>query len=516
MKTREATFLVSIISAWMGLIAYITLTRNYFGFGTEIDYLGGFLPETQRLLSGEPLALEFHPPLYSVVLSIFQFILDDWFLSGRLLSLCSYLVALVTTYFFFLNLAGKAAGWGALLALMASVPFTYNATITTSDMFFYALYSSTLLFAILAYKNNSHALWTACGVLISLVLLSRTNGFTLMMLLFLPWIANASFRDKRQASFAILVGILIPLIIWVAIARYSGSPLMPSGTYANLALTYFSPSGSKTSGYDRVLLEAQFKDIWEVLAYNPKHIVYSYFHDFYKLVKYIVNSNRFIEFSLSLFLIPGLLLLLLRSEKTILFYLFLITLSQVLLVNFKGFELRLYLFLIPLYGVAIAITIETLLAKTRMGNNINLANSTKAILITAIILTAPIVKTFDRLTSKLLNNDQLLAESVTTTKGLVPEGSDIVAWAPQIPFYLKSRFVRFPLADTYLQLDNELAKNATDKQLYLYYGFHELRLWPQFNDLIRSDAKNFSWLTIIAKSSKPGEWVLYKYNNGHK
>src|SRR4030043_1605525 len=77
-----------------GIIAFFSINRHYFTYGTETDYLGGFIKEAQRILDGRPLLLKFHPPFYSATLAFLQSLFHDWFLTGLLLSWISSVIVL--------------------------------------------------------------------------------------------------------------------------------------------------------------------------------------------------------------------------------------------------------------------------------------------------------------------------------------------------------------------------------------------------------------------------------------
>lgn len=215
------------------LISLLSLKRSYFGFGTETDYLGAFLPEAQRVIAGEPLLLEFHPPLYSMCLALVQTLTQDWLRTGLLVSLVASAVALITNFLFFYRLLGVYAGWGAILGLITSDEFLKYSAYATSDVFFLALYSSAFLLSLLAAKKKLAYLWILCGLAVGCILLTRTNGITCLLIAALPWWSGSSFRQKRNDFLCFLLGLLIPLLSWVSYASFSGSQLTPAGTYAN-------------------------------------------------------------------------------------------------------------------------------------------------------------------------------------------------------------------------------------------------------------------------------------------
>jgi len=395
---------------------------------------------------------------------------------------------------------------------MSSTSFFYYSILTTSDVFFYSLYSCTLLIAILAYKKVIPSLWILCGIFVGLVLLTRSNGFTLLTLVLLPWITTHPTKEKIRDSLYLCIGIASPIAIWAGIANFTGSPFMPHGTYANLALTYFSPTSSKVSGDARIILESQFDNLWQVITYDPIHIIKSYFIDLATLANNILFTQKLIGFPLFLFFIPGLFLLAMKKDKLILFYLFIITLSQLLLVNFKGYENRLYFFLVPIYGVALVIFCEYILNHYKVKLSHEFAEKNKAVLAAAIITLIPLSLSAYTSIKKTRQHDRELHESVKKAQEYIPEDAIIISRKPHMPFYLKGKHYYFPTVNTFPEFENELRKNTIDKPQYVYYGAQELKTRPQFKALINGDTKNSPWLTPIISSSKPGKWNLYKFN----
>ncbi|MEA3437228.1 MAG: glycosyltransferase family 39 protein, partial [Thermodesulfobacteriota bacterium] len=176
-RQEKIIFIIALVSCGI-LVSILGFNRNYFTFATETDFLGAFMPEAKRLLHGESLQLDFHPPLYSFFLAGFNFFLNDWFNTGLFVSLLSCLIVLWANFFLFYHLCGCYSAWAAILGIIVSAPFLTFSCFATSDVFFLALYSCTLLLACLAFERNSKKFWILCGVVCGSVLLTRSNGIT--------------------------------------------------------------------------------------------------------------------------------------------------------------------------------------------------------------------------------------------------------------------------------------------------------------------------------------------------
>src|SRR5690606_25575943 len=116
----------------------LAVSRNTMTFGTETDFLGGFLPEAERILAGERLVISFHPPLYSAILAAANGIISDWFTSARMVSWLSVVAVLLSQAYVLLKLFGRYAAFGGLVGLGTSSLFLAYGAMATSDLIFFA------------------------------------------------------------------------------------------------------------------------------------------------------------------------------------------------------------------------------------------------------------------------------------------------------------------------------------------------------------------------------------------
>lgn len=491
------------------LAGYMAFNRTYLTFETETDFIGSFIPEAQRFIDGQPLSLEFHPPLYSTILGVVQKQTKNWMVSGIIISLVSSMLVLVTNYLLFYKICGRSAAWGTLLCFAASTTFISFSCFATSDMFFMAIYSSVLLLLYLAVTVGKNKwLWMLCGIVSSFALLTRSNSLTLLGILAVPWIFQCSKSRAFKNFIFVMVGISGPIFIWVIIAVTTGSPIAPSGNHTNLALTYFSETSDRMSGDARVKIEERFHSLKEVLTYNPTLMVKTYLKDFYFLLMKILYSNKIILYPLNLFVIVGFILLIEKPKKYFLIYLILFTLTQMMLVNFKDYENRYYLFLIPLIGAAVGFAFEKIAKLSRW-------SAVRIVFISFLILISGIDLRETYLKSKIdLNrqNDELnevisKIKKIDTSKF---EHSNIVARKPHLAFYLDMNQIYYPQTKTLGELKSFLNAKGNKMPLYVYFGTAEKRMRPQYKVLLRPSEVP-EWLKLVAKSKKEAFWALYKF-----
>ena len=502
MNQTEKILATCIIAVSGIAIGFFAFNRSFMTFDTETDYLGVFLPVAEQLLTGEPVVLYMHPPFYSVVLALVQIFTKDWFTTGLIVSLLSSILVLATNLMLFDELCGRHASWGSMLGLLGSALFIQYSAMATSDVFSFALYSTSLLLVVLAMKASSTRLWIVAGVVIGCALLTRSNAPTLVLLLLAPWLCQTQIKNRASTNFLLLgAGILSPLLVWAIFAIFSGSQFMPSSTYVRLAMTYFAPD---QTGDAFPLMEAEFDNLVQVVTYDPLFMAKQYVKDLSVLGKKALKSDTLLMFPLNLFVVPGLLLLLVRPRKEFLFLL-IIALAQVLLINFMEFNGRFYLFLLPLFGVAVAECFRTIhkLASTNWARFL-----TVAVLVGGV--TGAVTRSFTWPLEYLHSQDEELGEAVAATSKSLSDDSVIVTRKPHLPFYTNSNGVGFPQVSTLDDLRAFLDKQPRQEALYLYYGSIEQRYRQQFSSLKRPEERP-EWLDVVAQSKKADGWVLYRY-----
>ncbi|MGD1857149.1 MAG: ArnT family glycosyltransferase [Leptolyngbyaceae cyanobacterium] len=509
MSRTQKRILLVVMLLCIAFISLFSFNRSYIGFGTETDYLGGFVPEARRFLRGDSLLLEFHPPLYSMVVALVQTIVQEWFRAGLLVSLISSAIVLIANFFFFYNLLGIYAAWGTIAGLITSTQFIEYSAYATSDIFFFALYSIALLISLLAIKRYKRYLWILCGLAVGCLILTRTNGITCLAIVLLPWCSRESFRQKLNGSIYFVSGLLIPLGSWSIFAWLSGSPLKPSSTYANLALTYFSsPSSNRISGDERIQLEAQFNSLIDVIRHDPVHIIKIYYQDIMTLIGRI---PRMLQDPLNIFVPIGVLALFyteIKNRKVFIFYIFL-TLIQALLLNFKAYEARYFLFLIAILGAILGEAFRYLinLVQSRKSRRRLIGFCGLCGCLALILSSSSAWRAVDSSVGEL-------KDVIPKVQPLPLGQSGMIARKPHLPFYTDTQRLSFPNVETLEELGQAVGcsmKNQSElESIFLYFGTKERLRRPQFSALSNPETSP-DWLMPIQQSSRPDLWVLYEY-----
>lgn len=495
------------------IVGAISWSRAYFGFGTEADFLGGVLPgymtEASHFHRGEPLDVSYHPPLYVIVIACFQAILGDWFLTGRVVSFLASVIFAVSSYLFFRHVLSGAAALGAVMCLAASTTFMAYGALASSDMFFAALYSVSVLSAFYASKRKSSGLWAATGALLGLALLSRTNAISLLLIFVVPFLAFDRELGSRVKSATVLAsGFLIPVVSWVLYATAKGSDLMPVGTYINLAMTFFPPEDLRAWG-DGVSYAAQkFSGTWDVLVYDPPVLAEKYLRSLYEMPLKLTASEGLFAYPINLFMIPAVLYLVFSVRSRWVFYALIFALAQTVIVNFKTFEARYYLFLVPLIGAGFGHFIGRTFFDFTRSDGIAPARIAVRSCIYAMVGIA-LGNSFLQAHAMVVAGDKELRGAILSAAEIIPPGSRIFARKTNLAFYTDSDYAFMPRGDSLEDLRRGISDPGDTSDIFVYYGSIEKRARPEYSELLIENADR-SWLKLEASSVIPGEWVLYR------
>jgi hypothetical protein len=491
------------------LVAFLAFSRNYFTYSTETDYIARNLTDALRLLKGEPMLLEFHPPFYSIILASFHGLFRDWFTTGLFVSCLSSAIVLITSFVFFYHFGGRYAAWGSLVGLISSRLFLTYSSYATQDMFFLALYSSCFLLAFLAMQRESRILWGVTGVVSACALLTRANGLSLMILLAFPWFQSRNIRDRLKDFACILAACIIVLAAWGIVAKLTGSPFGTQFGHVNLAMRYFPAEGDPFTIEARQHLISRFSSYKDVLLHDPQHIAVTYVKDCFQYLKRNFMSTELLTFPILLFSLPDIFILFLKP-KNIFAVLFLVaTIFQIALLGFKEYESRFYLFLIPVLAAGAGVCIQYIYTQIPQG-----WKQIAALILFLPVLIAGVKETRYALAGTyedLHAQDEELGEVIPMARKLVDPTGVFVCRKEHIPFYLGIQHAKFPdvgnLAEFHVWV-NDLTGNGP---VYIYFGSDEKRNRTRVSEL-GSAERAPDWLKPLAQSRVRNKWILYRYD----
>lgn len=493
-------------------LAWVVAHRTYLNDRTESDYVGGFVPEAQRILDGLPPLVRFHPPFYALVLAGVQAVVRDWFASGLLLSWASAVVAVVASFVAFDRVAGRASAWGAALAIGCSYIFLKFASWATSDVFFLAGYCVVwAIAAVLVTRERRRVpLAALLGGAAAFVVLARTNGIVLApvlaapLLLALPW--------KRRVALTLIAGGVFGGVglTWVAAAKLMGSPVSPPGTAANIAMTYFAEGTDRISGDGLAPMEERFHTIWDVLTHDPQRLATVYTRDL--VDTYTRKVLELTVLPILLAALPGLVVLARRTPRAFFVPLAAATVFHALLVNLKTPEARHLLFLLPLLGAAAGALVQAIgegAGRLRVPMPVvRVAGLGLIALLTAVTVNK---------TLSLTGRDGFLSpdyraeveELLPVVRRELPKDAVLFGRKATVPFHAGLASDNVPHGATMETMREELAEEAAQRPTYLLYGFYEADRRKELASLA-DPSQCPPWLRVVAQGEKQ-RWVLYRF-----
>lgn len=506
--TRESAytmvFAILAVFALTTLLATLGLWRDLPGYGTETDFLGGMMSEASRLLAGEPMRSEFHPPGFPMVLAAAQSLIGDWFVAGKAIAVVSAGVALLGSFWLFHGLAGRWAAWGAMGGLASSATFLQFSIQATSDVFFLAIFSLSGLAVLLAAHRRSLLLWFLAGLLVGFGLMTRTNGVTQFLLLAVPLLVPAPAIYRLKAVAAAAAGLMLLAGSFTVFAAMTGSNLIPAGTYHNLAMTYFSQE--KISWEGMLEARARFSSLKEVLLYDPLMIIKTYASDLAVLL-----TSKAVGLSgplLALLFLPGLIFFVADRFRGLLVAFLLAMIAQILLVNFKAFEPRYYMFMAPWLGASAGYLAWRFWQEdwSRF-----VKGAAVAIVLASFALSTALAVTQTVRFARDANPE--LADALGSLQELVAAEDVIMSRKQHVGFLTGAAVAWLPVISTENELHQALAKayGSDEGRLFLFYGRIERRSRPEIEPLLGQDQRP-DWLMEVATGTVKGtRWSLYEY-----
>lgn len=493
------------MAALFAALLALSFQRTALNYGNETDLLGGFIPEAQRFLKGEPLAVEYHPPLYAMTLAAAHALTGDWLRAGLLISMVAALLAVLACFRLFDRMHGRASAVGAAVLLVLSYPFLSYSLQATSDLLFLALCLAALCLLASAIVTGRSSGWFWGALFIGLATLTRAHGAA--MIGFLLPALKASDRWKG-AVWRSAVGLGLPLAAWAAFAQWTGSPLVPQRNYENLALTFYAV-GDRTSGDNIDQATEGMTSAWEVLSRNPRRVVRVFWRDLGAGFRDLFMPDL-TPFPLCLLAFPALFVLVVAHVRRFGWAWPLTLVAVFLVLNLKAWETRYYLLFVPFMGAAIGLALSSLASCTRQAGQ-DRALATFLLLSLALAAFA----TGQRLRREWygLSQDAQAAARVLAAYD-PPAGSVVIARKPHVCYYSGLGCEDLPYATGLEELPAILgeiaARRPADARVFLFYGFIERELRPGLAPLLRGDA-GLPWLWRIGEGQERRiRWALFE------
>ncbi len=466
-----------------GFMLLFLLVLSYFhkmgNYGIETDFYWAYAPDAQNILDGKSPEEPGAGPGYALVLAFTNLFFNDWFLTGKIISVlsavfCGFLTFKVVQSLF----TEKVAFFTLILWHVTVLPF---AIVTSNDMFFAFLFAAAIYYL---FKNKAFSIvnLAVSAFFMGYAYLTRHNAIVLpfcavMIILFIN--PDSWSWSERLKSALIFIGIFLCVLApwWLVLYASSGSAVR-SDSYLIIA-SHFYGQPSVVGSEDMRLAAQKFDSLKSVIFYDftyfIKHYVFNIYHHFYDV---LIKSLKFPTF---LFIGGGAILLFSRANKRQLAF-FVFPLVSFLLLCLVHYEPRYYLYFIA-YFILFAVYF---LFQENQKNDNQMKWSIPFLREVVFAATVFFVLTFSlkEVKQSISDEPRELLEISKYLRQHVQEKTTIIARKPHIGFLSNLETKYFPDAKTL----NELLEYASqEKARYLVYGEVEYKRRPEFKFLLEPE-----------------------------
>ena len=473
------------------------------GYGVGTDFYQNYVPEAKSLLTGKLLIDAFRGPIYPILLSLFQKVLLDYFISGLFINVLSASLALWFIFELFTSIFDRAIAFFSTIFIMSNpifVQFTYS---NGTDMLFF-LFSYITLYLFLRRGNDIKtivllALFTASAYLI------RYNGIFLLSIVPVVLLLNVwgSNFKKNLLNLGLYVLLFILFISpWCIYTYLNKGDFFYNHNYWNIAYEYIDRG---KMDWDTWLSNLkQYHSIYSIISNNPVQFLIQFISNIFS--NYLKFINLVMGLFVGIFSTAGVIFFIFNHNKNIKQTAYLI-ISFVFLaiVNLVFYRDRFYLFLIPTFTVfCIKFLLEI--------NYIKPFNfSSRYIYATiAIMFYVSLCWTISYSMRKINSGPNEILGIRNWFKNNytnIVADPNIAAGKPHIAYYLGMKYDNIPISKTYNELYSKLKKENIN---YLYLSKKELYRRTNLYYLIDT-SKTFQGLKAIYYHRNP-TYVLYKVN----
>ena len=445
-------------------------------YGVETDFYWAYARDAQNIMNGEMPEEPGVGPGYAIVLIVFNLLFNDWFVSGKMLSIVSAVVGGLFTFGYLRAVFNaKIAFYTLILWHFSVLPFSI---VAGTDLFFAMLVAAGLYFLFrggsLSFGNIIFA-----ALFMGLSYLTRHNAVVLplgvaFVVLFLnpetwDWIT----RIKYVLIFAVVfVAVNIP---WSVVTMLYAGTAARSDSYLIIASHFYGRPGVVSSEDMRIAAQS-FQSLSDVVFYDFAHFVKHYIGNLYRhFYEIMLNSVRF----------PGLLfagagffmLIPTLNRRQVSLYVF--PVLSFLLLCLVHYEPRYYLYIISFFLIPIAYCIYSIdfrmdirpLLKLSVWRNLAFA----ATAIFALFLSSKDIR------AVIAEEPRELLQVAEMLETKVLDNQSIIARKPHLGYLSNLETKYFPEAKTVQDLLDFAAQENAD---YLLYGQVEFKRRPELAFLL--------------------------------
>jgi len=476
------------------------------GFGVETDFYWSYAPDAENILHGRNTQEPGVGPVYPLVLGVANLLFDDYFVSGKVISILSAVFAGFFIFKLLASLFDERIGFFTMVLFHAVVaPFSI---VASTDLFFAFLFTVSLY---VFYRGNtiSRSNLMLGGLLMGLAFLTRYNAVVLPICVMLTLLVvnpegwSWSERVKNLALFlTVFVLINIP---WNVVQFFSSGEPVRSDSYLIIASHFYGKPGVVASE-DMHRAAQQFGSLADVIFYDLPYFVKHYIKNIYRhFYDFLLHSIKFPAF---LFGVAGAVMLLPRMSKKQL-SLFIYPILSFLLLCLVHYEPRYYLYLTFFFILCVVYFLfgeHHFMSGASGANNVTSAIPVALFIATMLFLTVFSAK---EIRKTIREEPRELLEIAETLRDVSDGNQAIIARKPHIGFLTGLRTVYFPQVDSIEALVAFARRENAD---FLIYGTEELKRRPVLSKLLDPDKLPENMEPIIIWENP--KTVVYRFSFG--
>jgi len=493
---------LGLVIAVLYFVILLILSASYHlvgDYGVETDFFWGYVPNAKSFINGNLQIDSFRGPLYPIVLSLFNLIISNYFISGIVIGVLSASILIFLTFELIKRIFSPTVSLFVILLLAFNpifVQYTYSAG---TDMMFNALAAATLFFFFKDKEINYRNIIIA-AVLGGLSYLTRYNGVFLLGFVFIILFVNywnINWLQRIKSSVVFVAVFILTFTPWGFYCLSEKGSFFYNENYKNIAFELY---GKGNMSWDKFWFSesSSFTSLFDVIGRDPFLFISTTVGNIGE--NFLLDMERLMGWYAGAFIILGLILLLIsnpfknwKSRET---GYYLSNLFFFALLTLVFYSERFSIFLIPFYSV---IAIQIFFSEKFAFNKRIPLKIGYLIVLSLIAVTLNESISFN--SSRINSGPQELLVLQNWYDAYVSEserGFKIAARKPHVAYYLGMDFYLLPMADNYEEFLEKLRQNNVD---YLYFSPIEAGLRRKFKSLLNP------------KSSHPGLKVVVFFNH---
>lgn len=422
------------------------------GYGVETDALGGYLPETQKLLRGEFTTLDgFKGPGYHLVVAAVSIAVRDLFVAAKIVALISAGVLIVLLFGLIRRHLGNAVAALTVLAVATNAQFGLFTVQVGTDMWFLFL-AVACAALILGRCTPLRAL--SAGALAGLAYLTRYNGvFLILSGLVITLLADRDahgWKVRVVRAGAFLGPVFVVILPWSLFTWSRGMGLFYNTNYLNVAYELY---GRDLVTWDQFweYFNPAFRSFGEVIGADPSGFVAMMLrngaeHLWLDWRRVLVAGDAAWAAPAAVLwggmVILGLVVAIRRYRWNAWPPIFLgITTYGVLVPVFYGE--RFSLPMVPVYGVLAALAV----VEVARAKHVPLLGKLAPSMALGLLLWGATATTVTAVRGLLQYSPEEVRLVADAARGSVHKGERILARKPHIAYFLDLEYVRMPIFD---------------------------------------------------------------------